>query len=132
MLLAEPLLARSDAQRLHLSIEVAAFKAKEFCGAADVIFCFFKFFLNVIAFVSVARLLQRGPLFDVLLSRGYLCQGRKMFALDAQDARIEDEYALDEVAQFTHVSRPVMLCQGVECLGADVHARTSVLAAKLA
>ena len=52
------LLSDRDAQRLHLAIEMAAFEAQQFGGAADVVARLFNLLLNVLALVGIARLLK--------------------------------------------------------------------------
>jgi len=53
------LLTDSDTERLHLSVKVAALKTEKFRGATDVVARLLDFFQDVLAFVCVARLLQR-------------------------------------------------------------------------
>ena len=57
------LLAYSDAQSLHLSIEVAAFEAEKFGGAAHVVASFLDLLEDVVALIGVAGLLERGEIF---------------------------------------------------------------------
>src|SRR5215831_1326117 len=54
----------------------------------------------------------------------------ELFALDAERARVEDEYALDHVLQLTNVARPVVLLKDFERLLTNLHARAPVLAAE--
>src|SRR5580700_5269245 len=54
-----------------------------------------------------------------------------MLALNAQHARIEDEDALDDIFQLTHISGPVVAGQSLEGFIAELDPRATVLTTKL-
>src|SRR5258707_8873187 len=54
-----------------------------------------------------------------------------MLALDAENARVENHDALDDVFEFAHITGPVILGEVGEGFFADLHAGTAILAAEL-
>src|SRR5579875_2296260 len=51
----------------------------------------------------------------------------KMFLFNASYLRIQNEYALDHIAQFPHVARPRILHEGIQRLAADFNMGAPVL-----
>ncbi len=126
---AADLLADGDVEGFHFAVEVAAFEAEEFGGAADVVAGFFEFLVDEVAFVGVAGFLQGAELFGGA-GAGALGKRGQVLALNAEDAGIEDEDAFDEIAEFADVAGPVVLGEGFEGFVADFNAGTAVLTAE--
>src|SRR5690349_19169290 len=110
--------ANADAEGLHLAIEVTAFKAEEFGGATDIVAGFLNLLEDIVALVSVTGLLESG---EVLFSArgGFVGEWRKLLALDAKRARIENQDTLDHIFQLTYVAGPVILLKDAERFVAD-------------
>ena len=97
---------------------MAAFESEGFGGAAYVTVALVELFEDVIAFVGLAGLEEGLELFAArggfaVLAEGLFAEdkGGEVFALNAGGSWVEDEDALDQVAQFADVAGPVVLAQ---------------------
>src|SRR5258708_10707220 len=119
-----PLVRRSDAERFHFAVQVAALEAQSRCRLRHVPAVLLQLAQNKFTLIGAARFVQRG-----IWVLGTLCHsaedfGRQMVRLDAR-LRANNDQALDEVAQLAHVPGPRMPHQ-------DLHGGIAELAGSLA
>src|SRR5215472_15756176 len=113
------LFAEMDAEGFHFAVEVGAFEAEGFGGAADVAVGAVEFFEDVVALVGFASGLEAGELFaagaggaggageggaGARNSLGALDEHGAMFGFDALRFGVEDEDALDDVAELVDIA----------------------------
>ena len=86
---------------------MAALESEHLGGAADVAVVFVELFEDVVAFVGVASLVQRG---EIALGHTPAAvavdQWGQVLTLKARGCGIHDHDALNHVAQFAYISRP--------------------------
>src|SRR5579862_10010213 len=88
---------------------------------------------NVVAFVSFAGLQQRSEFFAAPIPFSRIPRGipidehRQMTPFDPLCLRIENQDALDKIAQFTDISRPVILLQRTKSIFGHLNMGTTIL-----
>ncbi len=114
---------------------MAAFEAEAFGGAAYVAVTLVDFLEDVVALVGFAGFEEGGELFAAGglggVARVSLHELGKMFALDASGLGVEDEDALDEIAQLADVAGPMILLERGEGVFVHLDAGPPVLGTKL-
>src|SRR5215472_11738774 len=105
------LFAEMDAEGFHFAVEVGAFEAEGFGGAADVAVGAVEFFEDVVALVGFASGLEAGELFAAGAGgAGGAGEGGAgtRNSLGALGFGVEDEDALDDVAELADIAGPVV------------------------
>ena len=107
----------ADAEGFHFAVEVGAFEAEGFGGAADVAVALVELLQDVVALVGFAGFEQGGELFALGCLQavtGRVAATTSMgrcLRFDALGLGVEDQHALDQVAQFADVAGPVVLAR---------------------
>ena len=112
------LVGGGDAEGFHFAVEVGAFQADGGGGLRHVPAIFLEFAQDKFAFVGAAGFVQRAVGLLRAFDDAAKKFGRQMVRLDA-DLRADDDQALDEIAQFAHVSGPGIAQQNFQSAVAE-------------
>src|SRR5580765_7036390 len=104
----ERLLLRPDSQRLHFAVKIAALQAQQLRRPRHVAVGFLEFFEDVLALDGFADLLQTAESLRPLGCGAARGLQRNVARIHTR-LRVQNDDALNQVAQLAHVAWPVML-----------------------
>src|SRR5579859_3556143 len=98
---------------------MAALEPEHLGGAGDIAVIFIKFLQDVVAFVSVARLVQSGKFAFGAAAAIAVHQWRKMFGIETGSRGVHYDDALDYIAKLAHIAGPGIAHQNFDRIVGD-------------